>query len=185
MLSWQGFTLRAVGGLLRDLRTACHISPSFDPSSTPVDQHPASCEFVAIWDTGATNSVITQQVIDACGLVATGMAQSQSAHGTKVVETFLVNIGLINEVQILSVPVTKAELGPDTQVLIGMDIITLGDFVVTNKDGITVFSFRTPSQVCVDFVEQHRAEQLQESFKHGGSTKHRKERHKTYGKNKK
>lgn len=183
MPDWQGFTVRA-NGLLRDLRTECRISSAFDPASTPVEQ-PASCQFAAVWDTGATNSVITQQVIDACGLVATGMAENQSAHGMKVVETFLVNITLINGVQVLSVRVTKADLGANTQVLIGMDIIALGDFVVTNKDGVTVFSFRIPSQSCIDFVEQHRAEQLRESFRHGGSKKHRKERHKKHGQHKK
>ena len=35
-----------------------------------------------------------------------------------------------------------------------MDIIALGDFVITNKDQNTVFSFRTPSTECIDFSEQ-------------------------------
>ena len=38
-------------------------------------------------------------------------------------------------------------------VLIGMDIITLGDFAVTNRDGITVMSFRTPAQGRIDYVK--------------------------------
>ena len=39
--------------------------------------------------------------------------------------------------------------------LIGMDVMNLGDFAVTNKDGRTVFSFRIPSCRCIDFVKEH------------------------------
>jgi hypothetical protein len=36
-----------------------------------------------------------------------------------------------------------------------MNIITQGDFVVSNYKGITVFSFRMPSLACLDFVKDH------------------------------
>jgi hypothetical protein len=35
-----------------------------------------------------------------------------------------------------------------------MNIISRGDFAVTNKGGITKFSFRIPSLVHIDFVEE-------------------------------
>ena len=38
-------------------------------------------------------------------------------------------------------------------VAIGMDIIGLGDFVVSSYEGKTAFSFRMPSLHCFDFVE--------------------------------
>ena len=34
----------------------------------------------------------------------------------------------------------------DYDVLLGMDIITQTDFLITNKDGKTTFQFRTPSE---------------------------------------
>jgi uncharacterized protein YecA (UPF0149 family) len=37
--------------------------------------------------------------------------------------------------------------------LIGMDLISLGDFAVTNFAGKTVFSFRVPSVQMIDFVQ--------------------------------
>ena len=43
-------------------------------------------------------------------------------------------------------------LGGD--VLIGMDVITQGDFAVTNREGRTVFSFRVPSLIHLDFGRQ-------------------------------
>jgi hypothetical protein len=36
--------------------------------------------------------------------------------------------------------------------LIGMDVINLGDFAVTNYNGRTMFSFRMPSADRIDFV---------------------------------
>lgn len=108
--------------------------------------------FVAIWDTGATNSVITQKVIEDCGLIATGIAQVQGVHGGPTrSDTYLVNIALPQKVVFTGVRVTKGTfIGGD--VLIGMDIITQGDFAVTNYNGLTKFSFRTPSMEHIDFV---------------------------------
>lgn len=82
------------------------------------------------------------------------MAQTQTANGLRVSETFVVNIRLDNGVMFTPVQVTLADLAPDTDALIGMDIITIGDFSVTNFRGTTVMSFRTPSLSEVDFVRQ-------------------------------
>jgi hypothetical protein len=38
-----------------------------------------------------------------------------------------------------------------------MDVITAGDFSITNHGGRTVFSFRVPSMSVVDYVAQHNA----------------------------
>ena len=37
--------------------------------------------------------------------------------------------------------------------LIGMDIITLGDFSITNHKGVTCMSFRLPSSHEIDYVK--------------------------------
>lgn len=139
---------------------------------------------IAIWDTGATASVISQKVVDDCCLKPIGMTIVHGVHGPDQAEQYLVSIGLPNGVRFTNVTATKGKLG-DAHVLIGMDIIRVGDFVITNKDGKTVMSFRTPSQECIDFVKQHQKLSLNEQFQHGGSKEHRKKRHKTYGKNKK
>ena len=50
-------------------------------------------QVVALWDTGATNSVITQRVVNACGLKPTGTVRVDHAQGTtNNVPTFLVDI---------------------------------------------------------------------------------------------
>ena len=125
------------------------IAEAFDPEQPP-KQPPQA--FKAIWDTGATNSVITSKVIDQCGLKATGITDVHTAQGTTRTETFLVAILLPNDVVFPSVRVSKGAIH-DADVLIGMDIISRGDFAVTNRDGKTVFSFRMPSIQCIDFVK--------------------------------
>ncbi len=153
---FRGFTVTARGGLLRVLITDCHASAAFDPAA-PQSQRPPFEKFQAIWDTGATNSVISQRVVDRCGLKPTGMKEVYVVGGQQLAETFLVNIGLPNKVFFRDIEVTRGELS-DADMLIGMDIITSGDFSITNVGGETVFSFRVPSIATVDFVKESKAE---------------------------
>ena len=117
------------------------------------DPPPTSEELVAVWDTGATSSVISQQVVDACGLKPISRAKVRGVSGDFETSVFLVGIYLPNGVAFGEVPVTLGECG-DADVLIGMDIISVGDFAVTNLGGRTTFTFRIPSQSDIDFSEQ-------------------------------
>lgn len=151
MTLFLAFTTTSRGGKFNVLKNECQISAAWAPSST--DSQPPLVGFQAIYDTGATNSVIKQAVIDACGLAPTGMARVQVVGGEHSAETYLVNILLPNRVTFSSVRVTKGDI-PGADVLIGMDIINMGDFSVTNCQGITKFSYRTPSIEHVDYVDQ-------------------------------
>lgn len=148
----RAFTVTANGGLLNVLQTTCHISAAFDPASggTPPPLFP----FASIWDTGASATAISQRVVDQCGLAATGMTKVQTASALEDAETYLVSIALPNGIQFGMLKVTKGNLGPNVDVLVGMDVISQGDFSVTNQNGNTVFSFRIPSAHTVDFVKQ-------------------------------
>ena len=112
------------------------------------------------------------------------MTQVHGVHGSSESETYLVNITLPNQVVFSGVRVTKGDFS-GADVLIGMDIISQGDFAVTNLGGVTKFSFRIPSQVHIDFVEEHRKQSLMPPPQHGGKNKDRPKRHKTFGRDKK
>jgi hypothetical protein len=85
--------------------------------------------------------------------VQTGRTTVHGVFGPQETETYVVNIGLPHGVMFTGAIVTKgAILGAD--VLIGMDIISRGDFAVTNAGGFTKFSFRTPSIEHIDYYEQ-------------------------------
>lgn len=114
-------------------------------------------KYTAIWDTGATGTVISQRVIDECGLIPTGMTQVATAGGIVSVGTYIVDVSLPNNVTFHNLNVTSGNLN-GTDVLIGMDIISAGDFSVSNFNGKTKFTFRIPSQKDADFVEESKQE---------------------------
>lgn len=127
--------------------------------------------YLAIWDTGATHSAITKRVVDDLGLKPTGVRETRHADGKSLNNTYLVNILLPNKVVFGSVRVTEVKLIPDDntsddkqpQLLIGMDIIGIGDFAVTNADGKTTFSFRVPSVGEIDFIPDTQENNVMES----------------------
>lgn len=113
---------------------------------------PAAHIFTALWDTGATVSVISQGVVDACGLKPIAPVEVHGVHGPSMTAAFIVNLRLPNSVTFPGLFVTLGVL-KDADVLIGMDIITKGDFAVTNFDGRTTFTFRMPSLGVIDFLK--------------------------------
>ena len=142
-------------GLARTFIAEALISAAFDFTKEKEYQIPN--KYFGIWDTGATNSCITKKVIDQCGLKPIGMTKVHTVGGTKESELFLVNIGLPNKVGIPNIKVSEGNIeGAD--ILIGMDIIRMGDFAITHKGGKTKFSFRIPPVEYIDFVEQIESE---------------------------
>lgn len=140
--------------LSRVLVNKVHIAQAFSPQiSTPISKPTDAREYNALWDTGATGSVITPKVVTECGLNPIGMANIHHAKGMATSNVYLVSVFLPNQVCFTSLRVTEGDLAGDIDVLIGMDIIGRGDFAVTNKDGRTVFTFRMPSIERIDFVQ--------------------------------
>lgn len=137
------------------LQSTIGITPAFTPSEGVAIPEPR--QYVAIWDTGATNSVVTRKVVEECGLIPTGVVEVNLAGGSDERNTYFVAIGLPNGVMFPQVKVTDAETLVGGDVLIGMDIIGQGDFAVSHGDGKTTFTFRYPSLEVINFVEQDRA----------------------------
>lgn len=136
------------------LKTHVHIAAPF---SNPSNVDITSCgarEFNGIWDTGATCSVITPKVVNECGLKPIGITQVYALGGPRLCNVHLIGIFLPNQVSFSPVRVTEGDLTGDCDVLIGMDIISQGDFVITNQNGGTTFTFRTPSVASIDFVKE-------------------------------
>ena len=70
--------------------------------------------------------------------------------GKKTVKTYKIASGLPNGILIHDVEVYCSDLD-DYDMLIGMDIITMTDFCITNADLRTKFSFRIPSEGGFEF----------------------------------
>ncbi len=110
-------------------------------------------QYSALWDTGASSSVITKKVVDDLNLKSIGMVEVTHADGKSSRNTYLIGMELPNKIGIGSVQVVEGIL-TGFDVLVGMDIITLGDFAITNKDNKTKMSFRVPSFKSIDFVPE-------------------------------
>ena len=142
------------GGIVPCLTTECGVCESYNPAIQKGIPHPTIKKFKAIWDTGAVSSVISTSVVSALNLKPTGKTRVLHANGDAIVNTYTVNILLPNNVAFPSLPVTEGILG-DTDVLIGMDIISRGDFSITASQGKTKFSFQIPSTHDVDYVKEY------------------------------
>lgn len=147
----RAITVKAERGVLSEIKTTVQVSPTpLSPGPFP----PNFRETWALWDTGATNTAISDSLAHDLGLLPIGKADVSGAHGVKTVDVFLVDVLLPNNAGVKSVKVTEAALEEPLGLLIGMDIITLGDFVFTNVNGNSVFSFRIPSRGPeIDFVK--------------------------------
>lgn len=110
-------------------------------------------EIIAVWDTGATHTVISASFAQENNFPATGKASTRGVHGTNEVDTYTVDIILPNRVGFRNWVVSSGNL--KCGLLIGMDIINLGDLAITNVGGKTVFSFQTPpGDKPIDFVKE-------------------------------
>ena len=147
-----------VNVLVTDIKVSLPVLPNISPATIPVYSSKA------IWDTGASGSVITKKAVEALKLLPISKMQVHGVNSTSVQNVYLVSITLPNNVTIALVRVTECEsLNGPFDVLIGMDIIGIGDFAVTNQNNQTVMSFRIPSVSKIDFTDpqSHSHSELQ------------------------
>lgn len=109
----------------------------------------------ALWDTGATHCVVTKQTAQALDLRPISIAQVTHAGGVSQANVYLVNFYLPNNLVIPGVRVTECtDTAGHFGAIIGMNVITLGDFSITNPSGLTTVSFRVPSIKEIDYVAE-------------------------------
>lgn len=99
----------------------------------------------AVWDTGATNTVISPEVVEALGLKPTGKSSISAYGGVVETCTYKIDLCFENGYKIQNLEVMSGDYS-DYDVLIGMDVITQGDFCISTVDGKTSFCFRMPAE---------------------------------------
>ena len=147
----HAFTTQYPGRALA-ITTDAKISKAYDAIRMPGLSHPPYQQCKAVWDTGAMSTVITPELAAKLGLKSLGLVKMQHANGESVVNTYMINILLPNKMEIQTLYVMEGAM-TDTDLLIGMDVITLCDFAITNKDGKTTFSFDVPSTHITDYTK--------------------------------
>ena len=97
-----------------------------------------------IWDTGASASAINISLVSTLDLLPIGKRKIQGAHGSEEVYEYTVQLQLPNNVILPKIAVAGLKLGDRVDALIGMDIIMLGDFAISNGQGKTTFTYAVP-----------------------------------------
>ena len=119
---------------------------------------PAYIETNGIWDTGATGTVVQKSIVQKLSLISTGKRNISGINETKLTDQYLIDLSFkksnIDLHQVTVAEIEEIRGDPKIEVLIGMDIIGLGDFVISNYNNQTTFSFRIPSQGTIDFGMQ-------------------------------
>lgn len=131
------------------ISTPVFLYPAFNPDE--IKRLPPGKMYSAIWDTAATSTVITRRVIEALGLLSTGRVNVTTSGGPFESTVYRIALVLASRVGVSNLKVTEAPITKGIDILIGMDIITLGDFAISNAGGKTTFSFRSPSVEEIDF----------------------------------
>jgi hypothetical protein len=157
---YHALRVKTVGGFAREIQSQAQLKvpdiyKEFD--RTPIDT-------LAIWDTGATNSMISESFCAKLGTKPISRTKIQGINNVEERPIHLVDIILPGKVNFQQVRVAVApkisSISDDFGLLIGMDIISVGDFCLTsymdeNKNPCTLFSFRIPhGPDPIDFCEE-------------------------------
>lgn len=106
----RSFTVKSEGGLLSSLKTSCRVSQAFDPANGVPEFKLIECD--AIWDTGAVKSVITQRVVEACGLKPIRKGFIQGVNGMQKSEAYVVNLYLPDKIRYMNLLSSQGILAP-------------------------------------------------------------------------
>lgn len=126
--------------VVRELRTDALVAI---PQMLDPNPQKKGLKVIALWDTGATCTAISKRVVEQLNLKPFDKAENDTAAGKQIVDVHYIDIILPNRVIIPNLRVTECILS-DFDVLIGMDIISMGDFAISNAGGKTHFSYCIP-----------------------------------------
>lgn len=153
----NAFTTR-FSGRAEELKSQISVSEAYHPSSGLPP--PPRRDYVAVWDTGAMHTVIRKKVAQDLGILPSGkidvevVGEGDDSQLIEGVPTYVVNLYLPSGVGVIGVPVSEGGT-PGCDVLLGMDVVTMGDFAITHyQNGFTCMSFVIPSSQTIDFVSQ-------------------------------
>ena len=108
------------------------------------DSLPKFTKCRSLWDTGAAFSVISQRLVEALGADPIDQGFAYTVQGTYRPNVYMVDVMLPNKMLVRGLRVSDGVF-EDADILIGMDIIKLGDLMVSNR-GNTRFTFRIPAE---------------------------------------
>ena len=110
---------------------------------TLIETHIRSTEN-ALWDTGATISAITPKLVKELSFIPAGTMAISGITGVLDVEFILASIQLPDGILRQNIKMAVCDFSQNINIILGMDIITLGDFELLHGNNSTIFSFTSP-----------------------------------------
>jgi hypothetical protein len=98
----------------------------------------------ALWDTGACISAITPRVQQELELIQIGTKHIRGVTGAQKVPIVMLTLELPNDLLKQNIEVAVCNFSGNIGMIIGMNIITLGDFVLLHGSNRTEFLFTVP-----------------------------------------
>ena len=99
----------------------------------------------ALWDTGSTESLISEKIVKMIEPILNNKSKYVTRDVVIECETYAVSLSLSDEITFRDVLMKKADLtDKNVDIIIGMDIISRGDFEIRNYNNLVEFAFRIP-----------------------------------------
>jgi predicted aspartyl protease len=98
-------------------------------------------EIKALWDTGANGCCISRRIASNLSMTPYMNQEVTTFHGTSTAPVFAIDVILPDGKSIVTVPATAFNATREYDVIIGMDIITMGDMSLKHYQGKEMFLF--------------------------------------------
>lgn len=146
-INFKAITLKSEKGPFWDIITEAGVSR---PVEDIYHQPSGLITFwtTCLWDTGATHSAITKNksTASALGLIASGEAKIVYGSGAAITKFYTIALTLPNLPFVPEIWVTESDAA--LGVILGMDVICMGDFAIARCAGVRVcFAFRVWRQL--------------------------------------
>lgn len=107
-----------------------------------------------LWDTGASNCLITKSLAEAYNLHPIDKVWVEHAKGRSLENVYLAFLQITNR-YFVEVELTECQsISNNFEIIIGLDVISKGDFSITSSRNKVTFSFRLPSSSHIDFTAE-------------------------------
>ena len=130
--------------LAREIAVPVTITRSIQSMETGAD---AVRRCKAIFDTGATSSMISSDIARALHLQSIDTALVTGVHGTERVPIYTVDVRFKGGFILSSLKVSEAGAGAGFDILLGMDVIARGSMLLSSHDKRTLFAFFYPQNL--------------------------------------
>jgi hypothetical protein len=102
-------------------------------------------ELCALWDTGSERTCISAKMVQALGLKPTAdFLTVSSVHGSESAKMYMLDVVLPDKIRVANVLAPAIDIKNDFDLIIGMNIISMGLFVLANENGNTALYFKLP-----------------------------------------